>query len=345
MSLDDADSKPAPPRVVAIKANIAARLNLAFHQNSVPAIAEIELINDTDANLEDVTVFVSATPAFVQPKVFRFDHLQAGGAQRLNPVPIDFDAKFLLGLTEALRGEITIVAKASEVEVARLTTPCQLLSPAEWTGLSSAPELVAAFVRPNDPSVDAVLRNAAEKLRRSGRDAALDGYQARKKARAWELSEAIWAALCDERIVYALPPQSFERNGQKVRSPSAILDRKLGTCLDLVLLFAACLEQAGLNALVGFSEGHAFCGIWLANDEFSLGVVDEAQTLRKRIQFDELILIETTLLTNQPPVRFRASVEKGSTLVAEDAAKRFELVVDLRRARHRQIKPLSIGVE
>jgi hypothetical protein len=28
-----------------IKASIAARLNVAFHQNSVPAIAEIELVN------------------------------------------------------------------------------------------------------------------------------------------------------------------------------------------------------------------------------------------------------------------------------------------------------------
>src|SRR5262249_55531656 len=207
-------------------------------------------------------------PAFLQPKIFRFDHVQAGGAQRLNPVPVDLDAKFLLGLTEALRGEIAVVARAGEVEVANLTTPCELLSPSEWTGLSTAPELIAAFVRPNDPAVDAVLRNAAEKLRQAGRDPALDGYETRKRARAWELSEAIWAALCDERIVYALPPQSFERYGQKVRSPSAVLDRKIGTCLDLALLFAACLEQAVVNWLGGCSEGHGFCGIWLTNDEF-----------------------------------------------------------------------------
>jgi hypothetical protein len=345
MSQEEANIEQTKPRLVTLKASIAARLNVAFHQNSVPAIAEIELVNDTDDDLRDVTISVLATPAFLLPKVFRFDHVHAGSGQRINPVPIDLDAKFLLGLTEAVRGEIAVVARAGEVEVANLTTPCQLLSPSEWTGLSTAPELIAAFVRPNDPSVDAVLRNAAEKLRRAGRDAALDGYQTRKKARAWELSEAIWAALCDERIVYALPPQSFERNGQKVRSPSVVLDRKIGTCLDLTLLFAACLEQAGLNPLVGFAEGHAFCGIWLTKDEFSVGVVDEAQTLRKRMQLDELILVEATLLTNQPPVRFRAAVEKAAAHVAEDSEKRFELVVDVRHARHRQIKPLAIGME
>jgi len=68
-----------------------------------------------------------------------------------------------------------------------------------------------------------------------------------------------------------------------VRSPTAVLDRKTGTCLDLPPLFAACLEHTGLNPLIGLSEGHAFCGVWSTNDEFLLGVVDEVRTLRKPI--------------------------------------------------------------
>lgn len=86
------------PRVVTLKANIAARLNVAFHQNSVPAIAEIELVNDTDADLHDLSLFVSAIPDFIQPKVLRIDYVRAGGTQRLNPVHVDLDARFLLDL-------------------------------------------------------------------------------------------------------------------------------------------------------------------------------------------------------------------------------------------------------
>lgn len=329
----------------ALSASVAGRINVAFHQNSVPAIAEIGLINETDDDLSDLSVSVSTVPDFLQPKVFRLDYLRARGVARINPVAVDLNASFLLALTEAVLGEISIVAKVGEAEISRLTTPCQLLSPSEWTGLATAPELVAAFVRPNDRSIDVILRNAAEKLRQAGRDASLDGYRSRKKLRAWEVAEAIWAALCDERIVYALPPQSFEQNGQKVRWPTAVVESKIGTCLDLALLFAACLEQAGLNPLVGFSEGHAFVGLWLIDEDFALGVVDEPQTLRKRIRLEELVLIETTLLTNQPPARFRAAVEKAETYVDENAERRFELVVDLRRARRRQIKPLALGTE
>jgi hypothetical protein len=328
---------------IELKASVASRINAAFHANSVPAIAEIEIMNDTENALTDVSVLVSSTPGFLKPKMFRLDRVRERGTERLNPVSVELDPAFLFGVAEAVRGEISIALQAGEQIVASLAIRCDLLSPSDWTGLATAPELVAAFVRPNDPTTDAVLRNAAEKLRVAGRSPALDGYKVRKKARAWELAEAIWAALSDERIVYALPPQSFEQNGQKVRSPSAILERRLGTCLDLALLFAGCLEQAGLNSIIGFCEGHAFAGVWLIDDAFPSGVVDEAQTIRKRLQAEELALVEPTLLTNERPIRFRAAVEKAAGLVAVDAEKRFELLVDIRRARHRQIKPLTVG--
>lgn len=338
-----ADQVGSEQRIL-VKANVAERINVAFHQNSIPVIGEIEIVNETDQALSDVEVSVTATPAFLVPKTFRFDHVAVGGLQQLSPVQVQLDAAFLRKLTEAVDGEVLIEARVNGETIAQATFACRLLAANEWTGIATAPELIAAFVRPNDPSVDAILRNAAEKLRANGRDAALDGYRG-GKARAWEVAEAIWAALVDERIVYALPPRSFERDGQKVRGPGVILERKLATCLDLTLLYAACLEQAGLNALIGFSEGHAFCGLWLKPEEFALGVVDEAQTIRKRIQLQDLVLIETTLLTSQPPLRFRSAVEKAKTYVEEEAERRFELIVDVARARHRQIRPLTTGEE
>jgi hypothetical protein len=38
------------------------------------------------------------------------------------------------------------------------------------------PELLAAFVKPTDPSVDVILREASDKLAAAGRDGAMDGY-------------------------------------------------------------------------------------------------------------------------------------------------------------------------
>lgn len=65
-----------------------------------------------------------------------------------------------------------------------------LLPPSHWGGVNSAPELLAAFVRPTDPSIDVILREASNKLASAGRDEALDGYRKGTKARAWEIAEA-----------------------------------------------------------------------------------------------------------------------------------------------------------
>uniref|UniRef100_A0A973WVA5 DUF3320 domain-containing protein n=1 Tax=Bradyrhizobium quebecense TaxID=2748629 RepID=A0A973WVA5_9BRAD len=140
-----------------------------------------------------------------------------------------------------------------------------------------------------------------------------------------------------------LPPMSFERSGQQVRGPSDILSRKVGTCLDLTLLYASCLEQAGLNPILVLTEGHAFVGVWLVDEDFSTFVIDDPQLLRKRVQLDEMVLVETTLLTGATPGRFKQAVEAGKKLVAEEAAVAFELAIDVRRARSAKIRSLDLS--
>ena len=217
------------------------------------------------------------------------------------------------------------------------------MPPSHWGGVNSAPELLAAFVRPTDPSIDVILREASDKLAAAGRDEAMDGYRKGTKARAWEIADAIWAALVSHSIAYVLPPKSFERSGQMVRGPSDILSRKVGTCLDLTLLYASCLEQAGLNPVLALTDGHAFVGIWLVDEDFSGLIIDDPQMLRKRVQLEEMVVVESTLLTGAHPARFKQAVEAAKKLIAEDAASPFELAIDVRRARSAKIRPLDLS--
>lgn len=64
-------------------------------------------------------------------------------------------------------------------------------------------------------TVSFVLRRAAELLRKSGNNPALDGYSGDPK-RAWELASGIWIAVAAMGL-YALSPASLEYAGQKVR--------------------------------------------------------------------------------------------------------------------------------
>jgi hypothetical protein len=51
-----------------------------------------------------------------------------------------------------------------------------------------------------------VRREASDKLAAAGRDGAMDGYRKGTKARAWQIADAIWAALVSHSIAYVLPP-------------------------------------------------------------------------------------------------------------------------------------------
>ena len=122
------------------------------------------------------------------------------------------------------------------------------------------------------------------------------------------MADAISAAMVGHAIAYVYPPASFERSGQLVRGPSEILERRVGTCLDLALTYASCLEQAGLHPVLVLTEGHALVGVWLTDTDFSTVVVDDPQMLRKRIQLDGADPGRVDLHDRQSAGRFKQAI-------------------------------------
>jgi hypothetical protein len=310
---------------IQITCSATEHVSLAYHENSVPVVREIVIANASEQDLTDVQLRIESRPGVLQPVTLRIDRIPAGSDHRIETPDLRLDAALLAGFTEASRLELTAILDDAGGERARLVEELRLLPPSHWGGGRSAPELLAAFIRPNDPAVDVVLRDAATKLGDAGRETGLNGYTTGKKSRAWELAETIWAALADRRIAYVLPPASFEHAGQKVRGPSDVLERKVGTCLDLSLLYAACLEQAGLNPVLVLTAGHAFVGVWLQDEDFTSAAVDDMQLLRKRRDLQDLVLVETTLLTHSPPATFKAATVQGSAQVARGRHRRSAL--------------------
>ena len=80
---------------------------------------------------------------------------------------------------------------------------------------------------------------------------------------------AIYTAITEQQIIYSTIPASFEEYGQRVRLADSVMAQKLGTCLDMALLYASCLEAIGLNALIIITQGHAFAGALASAGNFS----------------------------------------------------------------------------
>lgn len=334
---------PDEPRCVQILATLAGKVNLADFQNAVPVARELSVLNETDTDVKGLRLTVSSEPAFLKPKTWHIDHLGAGKTVRISDLDLSLDGALLGRLTEADKAVVTFrltTGQEPENELASTESTVELLPRNQWGGLASLPDMVAAFVQPNEPAVERVLKRAAEILRQAGKSGSVDGYQGGAR-RAWELASAIWNAIGTMGLDYALPPASFERTGQKVRSPSQIADSGLGTCLDLALFVCAALEQAGLNSLLVFTEGHAFPAVWLKAEEFSTSVVDDVTALRKRVKLKEMVLFEATLLTHRPLPPFSYAIARGEEQISEEEEQKFQLAVDIRRARLQRIKPLA----
>ena len=332
-----------PPPTVRLQISAAKKLNLAAFQNAVPALHELVIVNETSSLISELTLQLISEPPFVKPRVWNVESVGAGESYHLRDLDVQLDGTLLSRLTEAdtayLHFELRSRKQSDEV-VARHESAVELLARNQWGGIGHLPEMVAAFVQPNDPAIDRLLKSAALTLQTGGKSGAIDGYTHGSK-RAWELASGIWAAVLQRKLNYALPPASFEHTGQKVRSPSQVLDGGLATCLDLALMFAACLEQAHLNPLLVFTRGHAFVGVWLRDEEFSTSVVDDITAVRKRLKLQEMLVFETTLAAQSQAVSFSQAIANANRQLSEDEEDKFELVIDVKRARMSRIKPLA----
>jgi len=240
-----------------------------------------------------------------------------------------------------MRSDVVLEVVRGDQVLVRQEKTIFALARNEWGGPGVMPELLAAFVMPNDPAVARLLKDASRALAASGRSDALNGYQTGARSRVWELLAAIWTAVCARRLSYAEPPASFETMGQKVRTPSDIDAQGLATCLDTTLLFAAAAEQIGLNSIVVFTRGHALCGVWLQPQTLSSATVDEAIELRKAVDQKELVLFETTLATGATPATFSKATTDARRKISEEREEEFLYALDIKYARGRGIHPIA----
>ncbi|SDF41710.1 DUF3320 domain-containing protein [Dyella sp. 333MFSha] len=325
---------------IRIEAVVASKTGFAAHQNAVPLLRDLSVIHTGTEVFDNLTLELTTDLPFVEPKSWRLDHLGAGDTLRIADRDIRLVAAFLHDIAESITSELSIRLIHGEALLARANFPVELLPKNQWGGAGSMPDLLAAFVMPNDQAVDRILKGASDVLRRAGKKDAIDGYEARSRTRSWELVSAIWSAVCGLKLSYALPPASFESHGQKIRTPTIALSGGVATCLDTALLFAAAIEQAGMNPLVILTRGHAFVGAWLQPQEFSSLITDEASSVRKRIELKELVAFETTLSTNAHAPGFSVAVEQAIRQLNDDD---FVMAVDVRRARMQRIRPLALG--
>lgn len=214
----------------------------------------------------------------------------------------------------------------------------ELLARDEWHA-QLVPESLAAFVTPNSSALMPVLHRASELLEEKTGSSALSGYQEGPE-RVRQIAESVYDALAEKRLTYINPPASFEGTGQKIRRIEDMLEHRMGTCLDLSVLYAAALEQAGIHPVVVLVPGHAFAGYLAHDEQLAQPVLEDRGMIDNVVRTARLVPVETTRLAETTPVTF----EQACRASAHHFDAEVNHVLDIASV-HRRFKPLPRFVQ
>ena len=162
-----------------VRVELDARINFASQQNDVPVVKVLHVENLTDEAIHNVQVSISAEPDFCQAWRTYITTVPARGTFSIPAVDVQLSGSYLESLTEGVRGHLSISASVEEEERFHSVEPVELLARNEWAGQSSLPEILAAFVLPNNPVIAHILRDAADLLGNWTEDPSLSGYQSK----------------------------------------------------------------------------------------------------------------------------------------------------------------------
>lgn len=320
--------------------------NFALYQNDVPPIRGIRILNQTGDPIDGLTLYIHSEFDFFKDFEVGLPAIPSGKPVDLDDPKLVINGRTLAELTEAVTTTITVELRKGEEALCSCRGQMQVLAYDQWQGGETYQDLLPAFVLPNHPAIPALLHDTAERLQKWGKEPSLEGYQRNDPNRVRDLAAAAYAAIQKKNIIYAEPPASFSIPGQRIRTPETILEQRLGTCMDMTLLYAACLEAIGLHPLLVMMEGHIFAGVWLKDrsvDELKAGnvIIDNLDELRKRIDngSDELTFVECTAMCSGKQVSFE-DAEKAAKWGNLAKVDEFRFAIDVRLARIYGVKPI-----
>lgn len=328
---------------IQIRLECAPHVNFAMQQNAVPLLHKIEVENTTAAELEDVQLKIWSEPPVFAEKNIRVASIGPEATYRCDDTAVTLLREPLRRQREREEGQLWVTTTAGGLSERHGPWPVSILAYNEWRSHHALLEILAAHVMPNDRAVEVILAEAAAILRKETGDSAVSGYQSGDPKRAYAQAAAIYYAASRQGVAYCNPPASFEKEGQKIRTPDHILGNRLGTCLDTTNLLAACFEQAGLHAVVVMLEGHALPGVWLVKKSFDHPVTRHASILLNRVAVNELVVVESTGIAQSPPIGFKDAQKEAVFRLKTEGA--FLYAIDIALSRETGIRPLSLSAD
>jgi hypothetical protein len=242
----------------------------------------------------------------------------------IDELNVEKPAQFHLKVTELYNGEEKLLLEETgdTLIYARRDFPWSI------PGFTDAEvyELTAAMVTPNDPSVEELIRYAADYTDSGIMWSGYGGHIDDDDGGVWDRLQAIWQAEEDVYdLTYISTWVSFAPGSvQRIRLPAEVLDQRSGNCIELALLYASAAEALDLETAIILIPGHAYMGVRTDQENANYYFIET--TMIGRATFSEAV--------------DRGSEEFDEALPSLDAGEESYGWVNIWEAREKGILPL-----
>jgi hypothetical protein len=275
---------------------------------AVKVVVTSQIADYTNQASDTVTVDAGATQEIRQNP-----HLTSTAIDGLNSAH-QADLHVVVSYLEAGQPR-TVFDQTSTVTVtSRRDMPLQI----EGFSMQEIRELESVFATPSDPSVEELIRKAANYMPDHAMGDVTDAADGRAQM------AAIWQAEAnDYKLYYVSTTETFAAASQRIRLPGEVLSEASGNCIELSMLYTAVAEALSLKSYLIYIPGHTYFAVDLSGNG------------------DDLV-IETTMIRNST---FDVAVAKGAEEWTRDlphmqAGDDLYNVVDVEAARAKGIIPI-----
>jgi len=317
-------------------------LNISLYLNDIKPIQLLTIENTSETDSAQLEIKITTDVPCIEPFNFSIAFVPAKKDVKIPLENLKVNRDFLNKLSETEKANINIEVIEKEVALIKDTIAINIHPLEHFGGFQVLPELIAVYVTPNHPYIYHIKRKAVEILEKQGLKTAFEGYQSNDPERVLQIMSAIYSAIQNEEIIYSSLPPGYEETGQRLRLLNTIQQEKFGNCIDISLLFAACLEAVDLNPILIIVRGHAFIGCWLQDDKFSEIINDDKTAITKRLSkgIREMAAVEATSVCKGNNIKFSDALNAGEARLVQKED--FLLSVDIKRARTLRIRPLPL---
>jgi len=277
-------------------------------------------------------------------------------------IRVPLTSRFAKSVQESIFTSLLVKVSLEKQILFEQTFRITLLPVDQWQDDDENRKWLPSFVLPRDPTVLQVVHSAQKYLVAvtDNSTAGFDGYQTVSEEGVSPQVRSLWYALASEySIKYVNPPPSFTYEAQRLRTPSDVLRGGRGTCIDLALVLASCMEYIDIYPVLFLLEGHAFPGYFTTEDTHrevrewlsrNGGTVEESSwmlgkefypNLLDLVKRGAIVPLETTLLTKHGG--FWDAVDEGVFNLSSE--KEFQFLVDIKLARENGVTPLPLWEE